>query len=109
MKIIVAASFSLFLSAAAGLAGAPGPLQVWYQDLDGDGLGNNLVAMSAETRPHGYVANNDDCDDTRRNIEGGCAAILQGSSGIDPVLPGLLALVVLGAALGGGGSTSGTN
>ena len=37
---------------------------IWYQDQDGDGLGNSAVSQSACDQPLGYVANSDDTDDT---------------------------------------------
>ncbi|RMG64855.1 MAG: YHYH protein [Bacteroidetes bacterium] len=39
-------------------------LSVWYQDADGDGLGNPNVSETACAQPSGYVANADDPDDT---------------------------------------------
>lgn len=36
----------------------------WYQDADGDGLGNPDESQSACDEPDGYVANADDTDDT---------------------------------------------
>lgn len=36
---------------------------IWYQDADGDGLGNELVTLLACTQPMGYVNNSKDCDD----------------------------------------------
>ena len=36
----------------------------WYQDSDGDGLGNPDVSQSACEQPSGYVANSNDPDDT---------------------------------------------
>lgn len=37
---------------------------VWYQDLDGDGLGNIENTLSACDQPEGYVADNTDTNDT---------------------------------------------
>jgi len=36
----------------------------WYEDADGDGLGNADVSLSACEQPNGYVANDTDIDDT---------------------------------------------
>ena len=36
---------------------------IWYQDADGDGLGNPLVDTSSCSLPAGYVTNFDDCND----------------------------------------------
>ncbi len=36
----------------------------WYQDEDGDGLGNPGVSLDACEQPDGYVADNSDTDDT---------------------------------------------
>ncbi len=36
----------------------------WYEDADGDGLGNSAVSQSTCEQPTGYVADNSDTDDT---------------------------------------------
>ena len=38
-------------------------MPTWYEDLDGDGLGNGNVSESICTQPIGYVSNADDSDD----------------------------------------------
>jgi|GEM_PF-5107233 len=41
------------------------PYQYWYQDLDGDGLGNYSTAIySCQAPGSNYVTNSSDCDDT---------------------------------------------
>jgi len=49
----------------------------FYQDSDNDGFGNGLVSVSRCTAPSGYVANDDDCDDSDSSsypgaLETGC-------------------------------------
>jgi len=36
---------------------------IWYQDLDGDGLGNSNITEEACEQPEGYVSDNTDTDD----------------------------------------------
>ncbi|MBI1226061.1 MAG: choice-of-anchor D domain-containing protein, partial [Bacteroidetes bacterium] len=43
-------------------------LTTWYQDADGDGFGNAVVSQIAGSQPMGYVANDDDCDDSDFNV-----------------------------------------
>lgn len=43
----------------------------YYQDLDGDGLGNPAVSQTGCSPIVGYVTNNNDCDDTNNAIGGG--------------------------------------
>jgi hypothetical protein len=43
-------------------------LTTWYQDNDNDTYGNPAVTIVACNKPTGYVANNQDCDDTKANI-----------------------------------------
>lgn len=40
---------------------------IWYEDADGDGLGNPAVSQDACDQPTGYVSNNTDTDDTVSN------------------------------------------
>ncbi|MFZ5482495.1 MAG: MopE-related protein [Myxococcota bacterium] len=41
-----------------------GVVSVWYRDNDGDGYGDPGVVANTCSRPAGYVANANDCDDT---------------------------------------------
>lgn len=43
----------------------------YYQDLDGDGLGNPAVSQTGCSPIVGYVTNNNDCDDNNNAIGGG--------------------------------------
>lgn len=54
----------------------------WYEDADGDGLGNPAVSQSACEQPNGYVANNEDADDTNATTVGyaGTASVTQGAA-----------------------------
>ena len=45
-----------------GVCNGPGP-SVWYQDLDGDGLGNFMVSVGSCSQPNGYVSNAADTND----------------------------------------------
>ncbi|MBK8500913.1 MAG: hypothetical protein IPL46_01185 [Saprospiraceae bacterium] len=53
---------------------------IWYEDADGDGLGNPEVSQSACDQPNGYVANGNDIDDmgSSANSYSGTAAVTQG-------------------------------
>ena len=43
---------------------------VWYQDADGDGLGNSTVSVISCSKPDGYVDNSSDCNDQDSNNSG---------------------------------------
>jgi Olfactomedin-like domain/Putative metal-binding motif len=45
----------------------------WYIDSDGDGAGDALVSTTACAQPSGYVATDDDCDDTSADIAPGAS------------------------------------
>jgi len=51
----------------------------WYEDADHDGLGNPEESMPACGEPHGYVDNDDDCDDSDASV-GDCEAEWQALS-----------------------------
>lgn len=53
---------------------------IWYEDADGDGLGNPAISQSACTQPPGYVANSQDTDDSVGVTDAytGTASVTQG-------------------------------
>jgi len=53
----------------------------WYQDLDGDGFGNNSVTQLSCTQPCGYVIAGGDCSDGNNTIYPGAPEIV--GNGID--------------------------
>ena len=55
--------------------------RMWYLDADGDGYGNPRYSVGQCTRPTGYVANGEDCDDTDPDRHPGAADIP--GSGVD--------------------------
>lgn len=92
-----------------GVLSSPLAAATWYQDLDGDGFGNASVTVEAATQPLGFVLNADDLNDADPSIGPGGSQLLQGTAGVSPALAGIAALVVVGALVGSGGSTNGTN
>ena len=54
------------------------PLLIWYRDLDGDQFGSTTDSVFSRTQPVGYVANNDDCDDSNSAINPNSIEILDG-------------------------------
>jgi hypothetical protein len=56
---------------AAGQPGAgsgSGVATRWHHDADGDGYGAWYDTLDSPAKPDGYVANRDDCDDTRADV-----------------------------------------
>lgn len=57
---------SIYLSAVGS------DLTIWYQDLDGDGLGNSAVSQLSCNQPIGFVMDNTDLDDVCDGIVDEC-------------------------------------
>jgi hypothetical protein len=51
---------------------------LWYLDLDADGYGDVNTTTTACSRPIGYVANSDDCDDNRTDTNPGAPEVCNG-------------------------------
>lgn len=60
---------------------------VWYQDADNDGYGNHAVLVAAESKPNGYVAIGNDCDDTDVTVHPSSTEIF--GNGIDEDCDGI--------------------
>ena len=72
---------------------------LWYEDADGDGLGNPNVSQESCTQPSGYVSNMDDDDDSNSsNAYQIDASFFQSSS--------LLSFNVINCTLSNGSSTT---
>lgn len=56
-------------------------LSAWFEDADGDGLGNTMHVLYACVQPLGYVSNDDDCND-EDPANTGFAILLEEESGI---------------------------
>lgn len=56
-------------------------LSAWYEDADGDGLGNASQVLYACIQPQGYVSNDDDCND-EDPVNTGFALLLEEESGL---------------------------
>lgn len=67
-SFLLALSFPFFACEEESLC----PDTLWYQDLDGDGLGNPDQSISACEQPSGYVSNANDTDD---DVSGGIVAL----------------------------------
>ncbi|MEL7159240.1 MAG: YHYH protein [Bacteroidota bacterium] len=68
-SLIILLSVSVFLFPACEDEDDPAcPTFTWYQDADGDGLGNPDVSLEACEQPTGYVDNDTDTDDTQASV-----------------------------------------
>jgi len=68
MKYLILSFFSLFttillMTSCNDDGDTPCIETVWYEDADGDGLGNSDVSQEACEQPDGFVADNSDTDD----------------------------------------------
>ncbi|HLF62215.1 MAG TPA: HYR domain-containing protein, partial [Saprospiraceae bacterium] len=59
----------------------------WYEDADSDDFGNPDVSVLACDQPNGYVANDDDCDDTDPNVNPNAPEVC---NGVDDDCDGLI-------------------
>ncbi|MEZ4237441.1 MAG: putative metal-binding motif-containing protein [Myxococcota bacterium] len=50
----------------------------WYLDADGDGYGDDAIAVSADCAPTGYVAQGGDCDDADPFVNPGALEVCDG-------------------------------
>lgn len=62
--------------------------RIWYLDADGDGYGNPKFSVGQCTRPTGYVANGEDCDDADPGRHPGAADVP--GSGVDNNCDGII-------------------
>ena len=72
---IVALIGALFLITSCGDDEGSCVESSWYEDADGDGLGNPDVSQSACDQPSGYVADNSDTDDTGGSLAAGSTPV----------------------------------
>jgi uncharacterized delta-60 repeat protein len=71
-RVLAAGSFNAYQGTPQnGITRIDDCLQtIYYQDADGDGLGDPLAPMSSCSAPTGHVLDNSDCDDTDPGILG---------------------------------------
>lgn len=80
LVITVFSCGGLFLTTSCNNNDEPCIETTWYQDADGDSLGNPNVSQTACEQPDGYVANSNDTDDSGSvsNDYSGTASVSQG-------------------------------
>lgn len=66
--IIALISLGIFFNSCEDDDGDDCTPTTWYEDADGDGLGNPEVTMESCDQPEGYVGNADDDNDTGANV-----------------------------------------
>lgn len=73
--LLISAGLIIALSACKKTEEKPCEEKTWWEDKDGDGFGNvGSIAKSCD-KPTGFVANSDDCDDTKATVHKGAVEI----------------------------------
>ena len=63
LSLIMVLVSALFLNSCNNDDDEPCVMQTWYEDVDGDGLGNPTVSQMSCEQPAGFVADNTDTED----------------------------------------------
>lgn len=77
LSLVVLLGLMIFILTCNKEDDSPCVEESWYQDADGDGLGNADVSIAACDQPEGYVSNANDTDDTVDNPSGLHAAFAE--------------------------------